>query len=105
MSEQYPHKCPVCKYPAYVGIGPASVKCSNVWCKWYEPPKFEYPTESKGPLTGTEAWVGVDSGYHLTGTVRVKLPSPRTYAVITGLDPDPDYTDNDDYDHADDASD
>lgn len=44
MSDQYPHKCPLCAYPAYVGA--YAVKCTNVWCKHYEPPKFEYP-ESK----------------------------------------------------------
>lgn len=41
MSEQYPHKCPLCGSDAYVGA--YAVKCSNAWCKHFEPPKFEYP--------------------------------------------------------------
>lgn len=41
MSDQYPHKCPLCQCPAYLGLN--TVACTNVWCKHYEAPKFEYP--------------------------------------------------------------
>jgi NAD-dependent DNA ligase len=30
----YPHTCPLCKQPAYMGCVPAAVDCSNVVCRF-----------------------------------------------------------------------
>lgn len=51
----YPHTCPLCSAPAYLGA--YAVKCSARGCKHYEKPAAAYEIEGTLKITGLEAWI------------------------------------------------
>lgn len=88
MSDQYPHKCPLCQYPAYLGLN--TVACTNVWCKHYEAPKFEYPEKADASPQLRQALIkAVDrlgvAAPRVSG-IQAWLPSSTDPAILDHLD-------------------
>ncbi len=80
-NSSYPHRCPLCMCDAYVGA--YAVKCSNAWCKHFEPPKFEFPSMAayEYPVADAsdslkEALLNAAAKAHRLGGIAAWLPDP-----------------------------